>query len=215
MSDFSGMRTVVIDEILYVSLLDLYRIRLNVRNPRTVLYDLKKQAPNFINEYLTHKFSGRGQRDTPIVRATEVEHHLAYVPRISACRVEHPTLFSEKKHPKTELRLSDHIATLLNGEREVRCGNLGRIDVLTPKYIIEVKKAAHWIKAVGQLVVYSEYYPNRQKLLWLFGEGSSNDEEIKRLCAKLGIIIIWDITSREQCSTINDQKTFIARIQKT
>lgn len=46
----------------------------------------------------------------------------------------------------------------------------GRIDVLTPKLIIEAKAIRSWKAGIGQLVSYGAYFPDRKLVLFTFGK---------------------------------------------
>jgi len=80
----------------------------------------------------------------------------------------------------------------LGGKREVSCRG-GLIDLLTSKEIIEVKHIKKWKQAMGQLLVYSEDFPKKQKKLILFTSSTKNnlDKEKKKFifqtCAKFDI----------------------------
>jgi hypothetical protein len=45
----------------------------------------------------------------------------------------------------------------------------GRIDILTPTQIIELKEISKYKHGVGQLLAYSTLYPNRSLVLYVFG----------------------------------------------
>jgi len=45
----------------------------------------------------------------------------------------------------------------------------GRIDILTPTEIIELKEISKYKHGVGQLLAYSTIYPNRKLVLYVFG----------------------------------------------
>ncbi len=88
---------------------------------------------------------------------------------------------------QAELVVSDYLSVLLDGVREV-VTDAGRIDVLTNKYVIEVKEASDWKHGIGQVIVYSFYYPNKQPVLYLFGENIFTYKDIAMFhCEKLGI----------------------------
>lgn len=50
---------------------------------------------------------------------------------------------------------------------EVNTG-VGRIDLLTPKTVMEIKKARLWQQGLGQLIAYSYFYREHKKVLRLF-----------------------------------------------
>lgn len=68
----------------------------------------------------------------------------------------------------TERRLRDHLHQELGGLTEVPIPS-GRVDLLTETEIIEVKRISDWKAALGQILIYSSFYPEHQKRLHLFG----------------------------------------------
>jgi len=68
----------------------------------------------------------------------------------------------------------------------------GKIDILTDHEIIEVKNVLGWKSAVGQLLIYSHYYPNHQKIIHLFGKCCPNTKKlIKFHCDEFHIQVTW------------------------
>ena len=60
---------------------------------------------------------------------------------------------------------------------------LGRIDILTPTKLIEVKASKKWKDSIGQLIGYGKYYPDHQRCLFLFGDIDNRQlGEIRELC---------------------------------
>jgi len=57
----------------------------------------------------------------------------------------------------------------MGGTIEVDC-LAGKIDLLTATEIIEVKLVKNWKAALGQILIYGNYYPSHQKRIHLFGE---------------------------------------------
>lgn len=45
----------------------------------------------------------------------------------------------------------------------------GRIDVLTPRLLIEAKAIQSWKAGVGQLLAYGQYHPQKRLVLFTFG----------------------------------------------
>lgn len=64
-------------------------------------------------------------------------------------------------------------STIYHGIEEVECTH-GRIDILLPTTIIELKEVSKYKHGVGQLLAYSTLYPNRKLLLILFGFPEDN-----------------------------------------
>ena len=48
----------------------------------------------------------------------------------------------------------------------------GRIDILTPSEVIEVKQVTKYKHAIGQVTSYGYYYPRHQKRIHLYGQVS-------------------------------------------
>lgn len=69
----------------------------------------------------------------------------------------------------------------------------GRIDLLTSTQIIEVKEISAWKGAIGQVLVYSAYYPSHEKRIHLFGETQESFlDEVRKHTDRLGIILTWE-----------------------
>lgn len=60
-------------------------------------------------------------------------------------------------------------ASLPNSKVEVPCAS-GRIDILTPEQVIEVKHVRNYKHALGQVLSYIQYFPNKKPRLHLFDE---------------------------------------------
>jgi len=68
----------------------------------------------------------------------------------------------------------------LGGKIEVKTP-AGPIDLLTNNEIIEIKKVKNWKAALGQILIYGNYYPNHQKRIHLFGKASNGDLTFKAI----------------------------------
>lgn len=97
---------------------------------------------------------------------------------------------------QVELRVRDALALRLGGEVEVEC-NHGRIDVVTPIEVIEVKHAPKYLHALGQVLGYSDAFPDRVRRIHLFGTASEVTDELLRkvtsLVAKFDIVMTHEI----------------------
>ena len=81
----------------------------------------------------------------------------------------------------------------LNGLLEVNTP-CGKIDILTDNEIIEVKEYKLWKHALGQILSYSFYYPDKQKWIHLF-DYNNNDIDIdiiKTIYNKYNIILSYE-----------------------
>jgi len=62
--------------------------------------------------------------------------------------------------------------------------DVGFIDILTKKYIIEIKCYNNWKHAIGQLIAYSSEYQDRKKIMYLFDVPKNNIiDKITDICA--------------------------------
>jgi hypothetical protein len=64
---------------------------------------------------------------------------------------------------------------------------VGYIDLLTDNKIIEIKHISNWKSALGQVLSYGDFYPEKNKELYLFGESACNIDQICRICSKYGV----------------------------
>lgn len=73
----------------------------------------------------------------------------------------------------------------MGGETEVSTP-VGRIDLLTDRHVIEIKKADDWKAALGQVQAYSQFYPHHTKKICLFGL-VKNRADIVYVCSLLDV----------------------------
>lgn len=73
----------------------------------------------------------------------------------------------DSRHRVKECSVSDAVAVLVGGEREVETP-AGFIDVLSDTAVIEVKHYRQWKHGLGQVLAYHMYYPRLTKRLHLF-----------------------------------------------
>ncbi len=83
-------------------------------------------------------------------------------------------------------------ASLCDAQTEVPTP-VGRIDILTPVEIIEVKSVRLWKHGVGQLLAYQQSFPSRKLRLHLFGLSVRGLlPEIRKHCSKLAITVTYE-----------------------
>lgn len=190
------------------SVYDMINVALGSKNPHKVWLDLLKVCPNFEFCVLRHKFEGQGQKLTPVIKLTDKCRLLSLLSGGLALRARNPEFqFTARKLPREEWHLQAHIHSILGGRREVRCGTLGRIDILTDEFIVEVKRAHRWMAAIGQLRVYETFFPGRRQILWIFG-ATSGESEIRRICKQLNVGVIFDHTTSRQRSIVKTASHF-------
>ncbi|MGD1852693.1 MAG: Rha family transcriptional regulator [Leptolyngbyaceae cyanobacterium] len=97
-----------------------------------------------------------------------------------------------KRKKRGESSYSNELANKSLGQREVKT-LAGNIDVLTCTQIIEVKAVKQWKAALGQVLVYSHYYPSHEKRIHLYGETQESFlEMIKNHCEKFSVVVTWE-----------------------
>jgi hypothetical protein len=88
-----------------------------------------------------------------------------------------------------ELEIKNKLQQELLAHSEVKC-DTGKIDLLTNDKIIEIKEASNWKHAIGQIMIYGLEYPDKQKMIYLFGE--CDKELIKSKCLLLNIEVCFE-----------------------
>ncbi|AGF85779.1 N-domain protein [Moumouvirus goulette] len=91
--------------------------------------------------------------------------------------------FNNCKEKQLKLKLQKKLGRIT--EVPTPCG---KIDLLTKNYIIEIKAYNCWKAALGQILAYSEKYPNKNKCVYLFDVPDDNDlTTIKNLFKKYDV----------------------------
>lgn len=86
-----------------------------------------------------------------------------------------------------EFRWQKKLLKEKGGETEVQT-EFGRIDLLTDTTLFEIKEARLWKSGIGQLLAYSNEYPNHKLVLFLFGDYSMLDiTAVKQILEPLNI----------------------------
>ncbi|MEN9214756.1 MAG: hypothetical protein Q6K18_05890 [Gloeomargarita sp. DG_1_5_bins_55] len=88
--------------------------------------------------------------------------------------------------PSSEALVRDRLAQSIPGSQTEVATPWGRIDILTPTEVIEVKRAGQWKQAIGQVKIYLQAYPNRQPRIHLFGT-IKQKTLIQKACKNQGI----------------------------
>lgn len=76
-----------------------------------------------------------------------------------------------------------------SGETEIKC-RFGYVDFMTKTYCWEIKKYDDFKHAIGQVLAYSFYFRKKPAIL-LFSEPKKPDPQIKKLCKKLNIKLVY------------------------
>jgi hypothetical protein len=117
-------------------------------------------------------------------RKTNTENEGEYKESISTI-----TPYDDKVYRERVIR--DKLALEYSGEVEVET-KFGKIDVLTPTMIIEVKTARSWKHALGQILAYSEEYKSHKKVICLFDLDKCmySVKDIREVYSKYGVELL-------------------------
>ncbi|MEL6910244.1 MAG: hypothetical protein AAFO85_08555 [Cyanobacteria bacterium J06598_4] len=88
--------------------------------------------------------------------------------------------YPQKKSKKrqTEKVVCDRLAATISSSKTEVVTDSGRIDILTPNEVIEVKQVRRYKHAMGQVISYGYYYPRRTKRIHLYGQVSSKQRKL-------------------------------------
>ncbi|HDR9810395.1 hypothetical protein [Burkholderia cenocepacia] len=70
---------------------------------------------------------------------------------------------------------------------------VGYVDLLLPTAVIEVKSFVKWKHALGQVLAYSNYYPDRRKVIHLYIPGAQRPQlaEQLKICTEFNVEITY------------------------
>lgn len=89
----------------------------------------------------------------------------------------------------------DELIKKFGGKSDVRIWS-GFIDVLTPKYIFEVKRLHNWKHALGQLLVYKFTFPDKTPVAILYApQESDRFQKIQRIFSSYGVQVYQRVGS--------------------
>ena len=91
---------------------------------------------------------------------------------------------------------------------------LGRIDIVTPNQVIEVKAAKRIAQALGQVLDYAEHYIRLQPRVHLFGSAKDIDsvctEKRKRLFLRLGVALTATVLNESGDPFLGTERIVVA-----
>ena len=97
---------------------------------------------------------------------------------------------NKTKNNCLEKNIQEVLHSQLGGEIEVTTIH-GKIDLLTDNSIIEIKTYKNYLSALGQIIGYSELYPDKKKKIYLFDVPLCNKiKVIKSLYKKNNVKLI-------------------------
>lgn len=94
----------------------------------------------------------------------------------------------------TESQIRDRLQSQLGKLTEVKTP-AGRIDLLTETEIIEVKWIGEWKSGLGQILVYSAFYPEHKRRLHLFGSAKEEGQipMLANSCLAFDVLVSFEI----------------------
>lgn len=99
---------------------------------------------------------------------------------------------SHKKR-QTEKVVRDRLASSIAGSKIEVSTESGRIDILTPSEVIEVKQVRRYKHAIGQVTSYSYYYPQHTRRIHLYGKVSPKQRQlIVNECGAVSISVTFE-----------------------
>jgi type II secretory pathway component PulJ len=99
---------------------------------------------------------------------------------------------SRKTSKFFELSHQEKLCEAVGGTMEVPV-KTGRIDILSPTEIIEVKDIRQWKSAVGQVLIYQLEFPSHQARVHLYGKASTEYMAmIVAYCSRLNVIATFE-----------------------
>jgi len=106
--------------------------------------------------------------------------------RLAGALVRQVTKGTTKAKSSLEAQVRDRLAQRIPGSQTEVMTPFGRIDILTPTEVIEVKRASQWKQAIGQVEIYRQAYPHHRPRIHLFGK-TKHQALIQKLCRSKGI----------------------------
>ena len=101
--------------------------------------------------------------------------------------------YPRAKKRQTEKVVRDRLASTISNSQIEVVTKSGRIDILTPLEIIEVKQVRKYKHAMGQILSYSYYYPKHQRRIHLYGKASLKQRNlIIQECWAANIIVTFE-----------------------
>jgi hypothetical protein len=151
---------------------------------------IKPLPPNLAMEYWKHEATKGNRKAINLLKAiefTSIESFTSFKGSyVIVSTLKERSLHNQKKRVVTysEAWYVLKLMKELGGSREVPT-EAGNIDLLTTTEIVEVKNIKGWKSAIGQIVVYGDYYPPHIKRIHLYGQCTTGYlAMIRRHCEK-------------------------------
>ena len=177
--------------------LDKLSIKLSI--PKNALIESRRGGNNkgtWIHQQVATHFAAWISSEFAASVSVWIERAKALDPCIRAEYDMKLTTLKADGNAQTEHVIRDALSARLGGTIEVVVEH-GIVDVVTPTEIIEVKHAKKYLHAIGQILGYSDTFPDKARRIHLFG----SDEEmstallarVNTLCDKYRILVTHEI----------------------
>lgn len=115
-------------------------------------------------------------------KKTNDENNIKYISELMDIKADN---YNDDIEKQIQKKLHEQLGGSIEVETE-----FGYIDLLTDISIIEIKDGYNWKHGFGQLIVYSQFYPNHIKILHLFN--ISKNHKIDEFCFKYDVIVKYE-----------------------
>ena len=189
------MKSVVVDEIEFYKEKD----KISVSELARLCNVSHQSISRLVKNYYSDTDFERGKDNSKLVPKNIVENIIYnYITKGHKVTneaynfVEFKFLRKNIKSNQTENNVRNKLQEQLGGDKEV-ITSAGNIDLLTSLEIIEVKHIRSWKHALGQILVYSKYYPSHSKRIHLFGKTTTEYKNlINEHCSLFNILVTWE-----------------------
>ncbi len=100
-------------------------------------------------------------------------------------------IFCQQDRTPEEIAIARGFKEVFNARLEVRTP-AGIVDLVSDEYqmIAEIKRIGNWKHAIGQILVYKHYFPDKTPFIILFGEADDKFKDMVREHAKRFLIAV-------------------------
>jgi|DEB19_MinimDraft_3_1074340.scaffolds.fasta_scaffold00234_8 hypothetical protein len=178
----------------FISLNKLWEMAGNPENQDPRQWARLPQTIRLISQVLTEQGFQDNKENRKFVVVVK-RGKCGYTKAIPAIAAEYELYLKKTQRALTfgirEKNIQAYLARKLKGKIEIKT-LAGFIDILTQTEIIEVKNIREWKSALGQILVYGDYYPSHQKRIHLFGETEESFlNMVRQHCEKRGVKVTW------------------------
>ena len=147
-----------------------------------------------LDEYLD-LFSSEHEKGNPVAKSLAVKRGRlpvgmgSFQAMLSDGKYDRPVPIKKGTRKEQERQHQKVLAQMTGGKMEVQTP-VGRVDIVSDQYVIEVKSVENWKGAIGQASVYCQCFPGLKPVVALFGK-TSKTELIEHFADQLGVLVWW------------------------